>query len=109
MLDYLADDHFTFLGCRDYTVDAEGSYSPVPQTGYGILREDAAAADRFAAKPPADGDPDLLVITKDDEVASVHRAVHQDYIGIRRFDDHGRVVGNAGSSACSPPRPMPTR
>ncbi|WP_392508785.1 NAD-glutamate dehydrogenase [Naumannella halotolerans] len=93
LLDYLADDHFTFLGCRDYTVDAEGNYTPVPQTGYGILREDAAAADRFAAKPPADGDPDLLVITKDDEVASVHRAVHQDYIGIRRFDDHGRVVG----------------
>ncbi|NYI69826.1 glutamate dehydrogenase [Naumannella cuiyingiana] len=91
LLDWLADDHFTFLGYRDYDFDGTG-YTPVQGTGLGILRSDQAAAGRFGALPPADGPADLLVITKDDETATVHRPAYLDYVGIRRFDGDS-VVG----------------
>ncbi|GGL66492.1 NAD-glutamate dehydrogenase [Microlunatus endophyticus] len=100
LLDWLVEDNFTFLGYREFSVRAQpGSQSPyamdpVPGTGLGILRADQAAAESFAAVPlPGPGTPQLLVITKDDAKARVHRPSYLDYIGLRSFDDQGRVVG----------------
>ena len=52
-LRWMADDHFTFLGFRDYTLrqTAEGEFiSPITGSGLGLLRSD----------PPLGQDPDLL-------------------------------------------------
>ncbi|MBO0813115.1 MAG: NAD-glutamate dehydrogenase, partial [Microlunatus sp.] len=101
LLDWLVEDNFTFLGYREFTVrelsGADGAVSyamdPVPGTGLGILRADQAAAASFAAVPlPGPTTPRLLVITKDDAKARVHRPSYLDYIGLRSFDDQGRVV-----------------
>ncbi|QGN32167.1 NAD-glutamate dehydrogenase [Microlunatus sp. Gsoil 973] len=104
LLDWLVEDNFTFLGYREYTAraedphvrDAEPSYvmDPVPGTGLGILRADQAASGAFAALPlPGEKPPRLLVITKDNAKARVHRPSYLDYIGLRSFDDEGRVIG----------------
>ncbi len=96
LLDWLNHNHFTFLGCRDYDLretGAEQAYVPVPGTGLGVLRGDEEAPGAFSALPRRDGPPALMVITKGDTRSQVHRPAYLDYIGIRRHDDQGRIVG----------------
>ncbi|MGC1730787.1 MAG: NAD-glutamate dehydrogenase, partial [Steroidobacteraceae bacterium] len=37
--------------------------------------------------------PELLIVTKANSTATVHRGEHLDYVGIKTFDAHGRVDG----------------
>jgi glutamate dehydrogenase len=99
-LRWLEDKHFTFLGARDYELSREGDFInlvAVPQSGLGILRGDASTP---ISRLPVDAhvflDADQLVlVTKAMTRATVHRPAWLDYIGIKRFDDTGRVVGES--------------
>jgi glutamate dehydrogenase len=98
LLDWLADGHFTFLGYRDYTLSDGGTaLRPVPGTGLGVLRNDKRESDSFAALPPEVRDKatekHLLVLTKANSRATVHRPAYLDYIGVKKFDAAGEVVG----------------
>src|SRR5699024_5718466 len=69
----------------------------VPGTGLGILRGDpekdfTILQGQARAKAR---DPRLLTITKANSRATVHRPTYLDYIGVRRFDDAGQVIGEA--------------
>jgi glutamate dehydrogenase len=99
-LRWLADDHFTFLGYREYRlVDDEGvdALAAVSGTGLGILRADKlrprALADLPAEVRARVRDPQLLLITKANSRSTVHRGVYLDYIGIKTFDKAGVVIG----------------
>ena len=102
-LRWLADDHFTFLGCRSHelvTINGEDALKIVPDTSLGILREAPAAANAtaaYAALPPEvraySRRPDLLVVTKSTSRSTVHRPGHLDYIAVKRFDAQGQVCG----------------
>lgn len=100
-LRWLADGHFTFLGHRSHDLVAQGSddtLRTVPGSGLGILRESAKDPGvAFAALPPRVRAlarlPQLLVITKSTSRSTVHRPGYLDYIGIKRFDAAGQVVG----------------
>jgi glutamate dehydrogenase len=101
-LRWLAEDHFTLLGyrCHDL-VEREGELllRPLPGSGLGQLheRQDDASAS-FAALPAAarvqarSATP-LLVVTKANTRATVHRDGYTDYVGMKRFDADGRVIG----------------
>ena len=99
LLSWLADDHFTFLGYREYRlgeVDGEDVLRAVPGTGLGILRADQPAGDH--GKMPAlvrerAREKTLLLLTKANSTSTVHRPVHLDYIGVKTFDESGEVVG----------------
>ena len=99
-LEWLVDNHFTFLGCREYDLIQEGDkdYLRVsPGTGRGILRQTAEDSAPPALLPPAarafiEG-PDLLLVTKANMRATVHRPGYLDYIGIKRLDENGKVTG----------------
>ncbi len=100
LLRWLADDHFTFLGYREYrldVVDGEDVLRPVTGSGLGILRGDHAMSRGFATLPPASRakarEKTLLVLTKANSRSTVHRAAHMDYVGVKVFDDTGEVVG----------------
>ncbi|MDQ1502537.1 MAG: glutamate dehydrogenase, partial [Actinomycetota bacterium] len=115
-LRFLADDHFVFLGFRDYDLvrDADGtpggsgvspaneSLRPVPGSGLGILRVDPdgdpAAPSRSFARVPVElrhssppGVP--LILTKAAARATVHRPTALDYVGVKRYDAGSTVVG----------------
>ncbi|MCG6951265.1 MAG: NAD-glutamate dehydrogenase [Betaproteobacteria bacterium] len=101
-LEWLADDHFTFLGYRDHDLvkDAgEDGLRVVPGSGLGLLRApkgtDISAS--FAALPPKVRERararELLVITKSNSRSTVHRPGYLDYVGIKRFDASGAVCG----------------
>jgi glutamate dehydrogenase len=98
LLEWLSDDHFTFLGYREYdlvTKDGDTGLRVRSQTGLGILR--ASPKREFTAlKPKAlelAADPQPLVVTKANSRATVHRPSYLDYIGIKRFAADGTVVG----------------
>jgi len=102
-LEWLADDNFTLLGQRDYDLVDEGGEDAlrvVPGSGLGILRIDpgeSAASLSFASLPAAvraqAREVRALLLTKSNARSTVHRSGHLDYIGVKRFDDQGRVVG----------------
>ncbi|MEP6650413.1 MAG: NAD-glutamate dehydrogenase domain-containing protein, partial [Lapillicoccus sp.] len=100
-LEWLASNHFTFLGYREYTLevdeDGEDLLAPVGGTGLGILRYDRPATEPVArlnrsARTKA-REPELLIITKANSRATVHRSTYLDYIGIKVFDEQGHVTG----------------
>ncbi len=99
-LNWLADNHFTFLGYRQYHLDeADGETVLVPDTGsgLGLLRYDSSGSTGFARlNPEAQArarDKELLILTKANSRATVHRPVYLDYVGIKTFDAQGEVTG----------------
>src|SRR5438874_1761148 len=101
-LAWLRNDHFTFLGCRDYelaSVKGEDVLRIVPGSGLGILRERAGetVSASFATLPPEARKrarvKELLVLTKANARSTVHRPGQLDYVGIKRFNDKGEVIG----------------
>ncbi|MBI5921536.1 MAG: NAD-glutamate dehydrogenase [Betaproteobacteria bacterium] len=100
-LQWLADDNFTLLGYREYRLanqNGQDMLHALPGSGAGILRETRAhSGSSFAVLPPEvkalARQPHLLLLTKTNARSTVHRPAYLDYLGIRRFDDHGAVVG----------------
>lgn len=101
-LNWIEDHHFTFLGVRDYelvTVGKETLLQAIPETGYGVLRENLSksSARNISAMTPEAREltlsPRILVMSKTNTLASVHRDAYTDYIGIKRFDKTGKVIG----------------
>ncbi|MEW6636967.1 MAG: NAD-glutamate dehydrogenase, partial [Actinomycetota bacterium] len=101
-LEWIADDHFTFLGYREYDLleeEGEDVLRSVPESGLGILREShrRPRSHSFAKLPPEvrrlAREPNLLNLTKANSRATVHRPSYMDYIGIKKFDESGEVSG----------------
>ncbi|MFJ2832229.1 NAD-glutamate dehydrogenase [Streptomyces sp. NPDC087263] len=105
LLRWLADDHFTFLGYREYELRDDDSLAAVAGTGLGILRSDPhhAGEDSHPVSPsferlPADArakarEHKLLVLTKANSRSTVHRPSYLDYVGVKKFDADGNVIG----------------
>ncbi len=97
-LRWLDDDNFTFLGYREY--DFDGAAEPA-RPALGILRDREyrifGGLRDLSSLPPDVQDfvrrRELLIITKSNRRATVHRTAHMDAIGLRRFDANGDVVG----------------
>jgi glutamate dehydrogenase len=98
-LNWVEDHHFTFLGLRDYeTVEINGEISlrALPHTGLGVLSEEKSSKPLTAMPPEAQKlllSSQVLMISKTNTVSTVHRPVYTDYIGIKRFDKSGKVIG----------------
>ena len=99
---WIADDHFTFLGYREYRLlddpdSGEEALGTVPGTGLGILRADKPRPRLLSSLPDEVRekihDPQLLLMTKANSRSTVHRPVYLDYIGVKVFDSSGKVVG----------------
>jgi glutamate dehydrogenase len=101
LLRWLADDHFAFLGYREYDLvtddNGEESLRAVPGTGLGILRGDQPMSQSFSKLGPdaraKAREPRLLVLTKANTRSTVHRPAYLDYVGVKKFDADGTVVG----------------
>ena len=100
-LGWLADNHFTFLGYREYRLERGRRVDclvPVPGSGLGLLRTgdrrprptktEITGELRNKAREPA-----LLIVTKANSVSTVHRSTYLDYVGVKTFDARGRVTG----------------
>ena len=103
-LEWLNDDHFTFIGYREYAFEGEDQQAVarvIPGHGLGLLADDEVtvfAEDRSLAPMPDHvrsflRRPELLVISKAARRSTVHRPVHLDAIGVKMLNDSGDVVG----------------
>ncbi|MEO6790122.1 MAG: NAD-glutamate dehydrogenase, partial [Ornithinibacter sp.] len=99
-LRWMADNHFTFLGYRDYTLrQLEGGevIEPVVGSGLGLLRSDPQAEaepDYLTAQASEKAhESNVLVLTKANSKSTVHRVIHLDYVGVKAYDAQGAVVG----------------
>jgi glutamate dehydrogenase len=103
LLRWLANDHFTFLGYRQYELvrddpatDGDPAQRAVLASGLGVLRQDSLAARSLTAGPDAGAQalsPELLVLTQASAQSSVHRSVYPYYVGVKTFDAEGNVTG----------------
>ncbi|MGD0024084.1 MAG: NAD-glutamate dehydrogenase domain-containing protein, partial [Xanthobacteraceae bacterium] len=101
-LEWLAGDNFTLLGARDYAyTDSEHALEPAFATGLGLLRSHEMhllrRGNQLVTITPEIREflkePRLLIVAKTAVRSRVHRRVHLDYIGVKRFDRDGRLVG----------------
>ena len=99
-LRWAANDHFTFLGYREYKVARQGKDEVLvadEDSGLGLLRGKDAGKPRAlkslaAHYMPQSGSVDALILTKTNARASVHRPGYMDYIGVLSFDKNGKPV-----------------
>ncbi len=105
-LDWLADNHFTFLGAREYRLMEDGmngTLAAVEGSGLGVLADPRA---RILGSSGAGQRPGLsaevraylesngpLIVSKSSSRSLVHRRVHMDYVGIKLYDAAGRLAG----------------
>lgn len=114
-LDWILDEHFIFLGYREYRLEG-GSNVDVNSTtnqaanrdldlfsignsGLGLLRgssEDALS--KSFDELPSNlkkllTEPQVLMLSKSSRVSPVHRPVYMDFLGIHKFDDNGKLIG----------------
>jgi glutamate dehydrogenase len=103
-LKWLNDDHFTYLGYREYDFLGDGDAATIsipPKTGLGILRDEQYSVfdglRNFEQLPPDVRQflrqPRVLMITKANRRSTVHRPVHMDTISVKKFDAAGNAVG----------------
>ncbi len=100
-LEWVGNDHFTFLGYREYELlgdEGEERLRSVGGSGLGLLREsESRESTAFASLRPEirrlAREPHLLIITKANARSTVHRPGYLDYIGIKTFDEAGKVTG----------------
>ena len=99
-LQWLLSNNFTFLGVRDYTVAGQG-LEPDFDSSLGIMRSrDLRVLRRgqelleFTPEIMAFlKEPRPLIIAKANIHARVHRRVYLDYIGVKRYDAAGALIG----------------
>jgi glutamate dehydrogenase len=101
-LKWLEDHHFTFLGMRDYELvqkNGDTVLQAIPNTGLGVLREELSYPHSLNINEMTPEARELtlsshiLVISKTNTLANVHRDAYTDYIGVKRFNDAGEVIG----------------
>jgi glutamate dehydrogenase len=101
-LEWLAGDNFTLLGSRDYAyTDDEPALQPMFKTGLGLLRSPEMRllrrGNELVTITPEIREfleePRLLIVAKTAVRSRVHRRVHMDYVGVKRFDADGKLIG----------------
>jgi glutamate dehydrogenase len=100
---WLADRNFVFLGYAEYDFFDEKrnpAICVVPDSRLGVLRvTDEVSPNGLEALPEQARQflllPQPIEVTKSNRRSLVHRPVPMDYIGLKRFDDNGNVVGEA--------------
>ncbi|MFC4623756.1 NAD-glutamate dehydrogenase [Daeguia caeni] len=102
-LEWLRDNHFTFLGMRELVLEGTGRKRSLVPVGkpLGILNDSDVRVLRKAADDRAtpreiteflDG-AEPLIVTKANTISSVHRRSYLDYIGVKIFGEKGETVG----------------
>ncbi len=101
-LSWLGDDNFLFLGCREYELvkgkESDG-FKIVEGSGQGVLRDELATIPHIDLIPMTDkacdfmSEPCPLIVTKATTKSLVHRPAYMDYVGVKKFNTKGEVVG----------------
>ena len=101
-LHWIENQNFTFLGCRDYkliTSNTKKTLKMLPQSGLGVLKDTSKSlklrhlSDMSEKVTSSMLSPEALIIAKTNTKSSIHRPAYTDYIGVKQFDEKGRLIG----------------
>ncbi len=99
LLNWFADEHFTFLGYREYTLSRRGKrvfLKPVDGSGLGVLSENergASGIELTSEMRRLARTRDWLILTKANSRSTVHRPAFLDYVGVKMYDEDGNAIG----------------
>ena len=95
-LNWLADDHFTFIGYEYFELGPKGALKAHSGSSLGLSRNqtltDGQTTTRIRTQKPANTD-DLVVFVKAPVRSTIHRAVYPDVVSILALDRKGQVIG----------------
>ncbi|MFT6988848.1 MAG: glutamate dehydrogenase, partial [Paraglaciecola sp.] len=100
-LAWLNDHNFTLMGYRSYSAKGiKGDYRWVADndSSLGLMKNSKTNRERVLSNIPATAREEALsknplMLTKTNSRSRVHRPAYLDYVGIKRFDDSGMVIG----------------
>ncbi len=98
-LEWIGNNHFAFLGYREYRLTEAEELISVADSGLGLLRSELAdqSSLSFASLPKEirrlAREKHLLITTKTSRRSTIHRPGYLDHIGIKRLDEQGNVIG----------------
>jgi len=103
-LEWLRDDNFTFLGIREYDYvggEKSGQLERADMDGLGILSDPTVRVMRRGDEPVTTtpqireflNSRDILIVAKANLKSKVHRRSYMDYVGIKKYDEEGRLSG----------------
>jgi glutamate dehydrogenase len=105
-LEWLRDDNFVFLGYREYELSETSrgrAIGVVDGSGLGILAgtgrskwtEPTLLSELSPQLAARYEDGEVLVISKTNQLSTVHRRARMDYVGVRIVGPHGKTIGEA--------------
>lgn len=100
-LTWLQDHNFTLMGYKQYTASPQrGDYKWLGEhdTCLGLMRNEINKPERLLSELPKSAQVETLskhplILTKTNTKSRMHRPAYMDYVGIKRFDQDGNVVG----------------
>ncbi len=100
-LEWMVDNNFTYLGYQEYRLKKNNrkvELYPVKGTGLGVLRDGhhKQSPNKVLTPeilPKRVQSKELLIITKANSYATVHRRAFLDYIGVKIFNKKGKLTG----------------
>ncbi|MDO9485037.1 MAG: NAD-glutamate dehydrogenase, partial [Actinomycetota bacterium] len=105
LLRWMADEHFLFVGYKEYALYSDGQgdgLRPIAGTALGVLRAADAASGAEVDEPwvrlsalaqQHAHDRVPLVLTKANSRSTVHRSSYLDYVGVKLLNESGVVIG----------------
>jgi len=99
LLDWMVDDHFTFLGYREYRLSNKGKrifLNSVEGSGLGVLSRDdrgSKSVELTTEMRRLTRSRDWLILTKANSRSTVHRPAFLDYVGVKVYDKKGNAIG----------------
>ena len=101
-IEWLLDDHFTFLGCEDISIEKQGDKTLAlreKDSDLGLFKKALHGKPKVIIDDLAPGNqalimaPQLISLTKSSRRSRIHRPAYPDYITVKRIDDKGQVTG----------------
>jgi glutamate dehydrogenase len=100
-LEWLVKDNFTLMGYREYELSpVQGDYQLKGKmdSSLGLMKNSTEEHTRLLSELPEVArqearSSNLLILTKTNSLSRVHRPAYIDYVGIKRFDEEGNVIG----------------
>ncbi|MGR6874372.1 NAD-glutamate dehydrogenase domain-containing protein [Pseudomonas sp. HK3] len=101
-MEWLANDHFTFLGCEDISIEKQGDKTVAirdKSSVTGLFKKEVHGPNKVIVDDLSESmkalilAPQLIALTKSGRRSRIHRPAYPDYITIKQVDEQGQVTG----------------
>ena len=99
LLAWMIDEHFTFLGYREYSLHSRKDkmyLKAVKGSGLGLLEKDERGGRLIELTPEMrrlSKAKNWLILNKANSRSTVHRRSYLDYVGVKRYNKQGKAIG----------------